>query len=132
MIPVQTPFKRNFKDMENRFDYLKIDCRGQLPSPWQSYPTLSDYETVPVYRSGHDYVDVLVGQQDGWWTSGVRMQVGGSAAGFNPGRKWGQFATRENALLWALGSLLCERSVRGAARQSVLERIDAIRQLKLF
>lgn len=106
MTPVQIPFKRNFKDMENKFEYLKID--------------------------GRDYLDALVGQQDGWWVAGVHMEVGGSGGGFNPGRKWGQFATRENALLWALGRMLCHEKLRGAARQAVLDRIDNIRQLKLF
>ena len=118
MTPVQIPFKRNFKDMENKFEYLKIDGREQLPAPWSDYPV--------------DYLDALVGQQDGWWVAGVHMEVGGSGGGFNPGRKWGQFATRENALLWALGRMLCHEKLRGAARQAVLDRIDNIRQLTLF
>ncbi len=95
MTPVQIPFKRNFKDMENKFEYLKIDGREQLPAPWSDYPVLREYETVTVYRNGRDYLDALVGQQDGWWVAGVHMEVGGSGGGFNPGRKWGQFATRE-------------------------------------
>lgn len=92
MTPVQIPFKRNFKDMENKFEYLKIDGREQLPAPWSDYPVLREYETVTVYRNGRDYLDALVGQQDGWWVAGVHMEVGGSGGGFNPGRKWGQFA----------------------------------------
>ena len=104
MTPVQIPFKRNFKDMENKFEYLKIDGREQLPAPWSDYPVLREYETVTVYRNGRDYLDALVGQ----------------------------FATRENALLWALGRMLCHEKLRGAARQAVLDRIDNIRQLTLF
>lgn len=77
--------------MENKFEYLRIDGRGQLPVPWSDYPVLTEYETVSVYRNGRDYLDVLVGQQDGWWTSGVHMQVNNSGGGFNPGRKWGSF-----------------------------------------
>ncbi len=88
MTPVQIPFKRNFKDMENKFEYLKIDGREQLPAPWSDYPVLREYETVTVYRNGRDYLDALVGQQDGWWVVGVHMEVGGSGGGFNPGRKW--------------------------------------------
>ena len=118
MIPVQIPFKRNLKDMENKFEYLRIDGRNQLPTPWSDYPVLTEYETVTVYRNGRD--------------SGVHMEVDGSGGGFNPGRKWGQFATRENALLWALGRMLCHEKLRGAARQAVLDRIDNIRQLRLF
>lgn len=86
MTPVQIPFKRNFKDMENKFEYLKIDGREQLPAPWSDYPVLREYETVTVYRNGRDYLDALVGQQDGWWVAGVHMEVGGSGGGFNPGR----------------------------------------------
>jgi len=85
MIPVQIPFKRNLKDMENKFEYLRIDGRNQLPAPWSDYPVLTEYETVTVYRNGRDYLDALVGQQDGWWTSGVHMEVDGSGGGFNPG-----------------------------------------------
>lgn len=118
--------------MENKFEYLRIDGRDQLPAPWSSYPTLTEYETVAVYRNGRDYIDVLAGQQDGWWTAGVRVQVCGSGSGFNPGRKWGQFASRDNALLWALGSLLSGHRLKGAALQAVLDKIEEIRQLKLF
>ncbi|MBT9921340.1 MULTISPECIES: hypothetical protein [Bacteroides] len=118
--------------MENKFEYLMIDGRGQLPEPWSNYPTLTDYETVTIYRNGRNYLDALVGQQDGWWTAGVHMQIGGSGGGFNPGRKWGQFANRDNALLWALGWMLSSNKLQGAARQAVLDKIDSIRQLKLF
>lgn len=130
--PVQIPFKHNFKRMENKFEYLMIDGRGQLPEPWSNYPTLTDYETVTIYRNGRNYMDALVGQQDGWRTAGVHMQIGGSGGGFNPGRKWGQFSTRENALLWALGWMLSNYELQGAARQAVLDKIEGIRQLKLF
>lgn len=118
--------------MNNPFEYLKIDGREQLPTPWYDYPVLREYETVPVYRNGRDYVDTIVGQQDGWWVSGVKMDVHGSGGGFNPGRKWGQFTTRNNALLWAMGWILSQREVHGAVQQTVLEKIDYIRQLKLF
>lgn len=52
--------------MENKFEYLRIDGRDRLPSPWFSYPVLTEYETVAIYRNGRDYLDVLVGRQDGW------------------------------------------------------------------
>ena len=115
--------------MENKFEYLMIDGRGQLPEPWSNYPVLTDYETVTIYRNGRNYLDALVGQQDGWWTAGVHMQIGGSGGGFNPGRKWGQFSTRENALLWALGWMLSNYELQGAARQAVLDKIEGIRCL---
>lgn len=129
---VQIPFKHNFKRMENKFDYLKIDGRKQLPAPWSNYPVLTDYETVTVYRQGRDFLDALVGQQDGWWTAGVHMQIGSAGGGFNPGRKWRQFANRDNALLWALGWMLSQKETKGAARKAALDKIESIRQLKLF
>ena len=88
MIPVQIPFKRNLKDMENKFEYLRIDGRNQLPAPWSDYPVLTEYETVTVYRNGRDYLDALVGQQDGWWTSGVHMG-GRFRRRFQPGAQMG-------------------------------------------
>lgn len=118
--------------MENKFEYLRIDGRRQLPEPWINYPVLTNYETVSVYRNGRNYLNALVGQQDGWWTAGVHMEIAGSGGGFNPGRKWGQFASRDNALLWALGWMLSKEETVGAARQAVLDKIDNIRQLKLF
>lgn len=119
--------------MKNPFEYLKIDGRGQLPEPWSDYPVLTEYETVPVYCDGRDYVDVFVGQQDGWWVCGVHMNAHGSGSGFYPGRKWGQFATRDNALLWGLGWILSWlEEPHGAIQRAVRERIDDIRQLKIF
>ena len=34
--------------MENKFEYLRIDGRDRLPSPWFSYPVLTEYETVAI------------------------------------------------------------------------------------
>lgn len=45
--------------MENKFEYLKIDGREQLPAPWSDYPVLREYETVTVYRNGRDYLTPL-------------------------------------------------------------------------
>ena len=78
MIPVQIPFKRNLKDMENKFEYLRIDGRNQLPAPWSDYPVLTEYETVTVYRNGRDYLDALVGQQDGRWTVPAAVSTRGA------------------------------------------------------
>lgn len=131
MTPVQIPFKRNFKDMENKFEYLKIDGREQLPAPWSDYPVLREYETVTVYRNGRDYLDAL-------WDS--------RTAGGLPAFTWrwavpAVVSTRDvngdslppvRMPLWALGRMLCHEKLRGAARQAVLDRIDNIRQLTLF
>lgn len=118
--------------MENKFEHLRIDCRKELPGDWSNYLTLSDYEVVPVYREGPYIMDALIGRQDGRWVAGIRFKSGISGHSFNPGRKWGEFASRDNALLWALGWMLTREEVTGAARHAVLVRINDIRQLKLF
>lgn len=118
--------------MENKFEHLRIDCRKELSGDWSNYPTLSDYEVIPVFREGLYIMDALIGQQDGRWVAGIRFKSGISGHSFNPGRKWGEFASRDNALLWVLGWMLTREEVTGAARHAVLVRINDIRQLKLF
>ena len=50
-----------------------------------------------------------------------------------PRRKWGEFASEKNALLWAFGELLAEEGVLPpAAIKTVKARIFEIRQYKLF
>lgn len=117
---------------ENRFEYLLIDGRKDLPTPWSDYPVLCDYETVVIYQQGREYLHALIGIQDGYWVAGLKTNCGSGGSGFNPGRKWGQFASRDNALLWALGCMLARDYVQGPARQAVLDKINDIRQLKLF
>lgn len=116
----------------NRFEYLRIDGKKDLPNPWHAYPVLCDYETVAIYQQGREYLHALIGIQDGYWVAGVKMNYGSGGGGFNPGRKWGQFATHDNALLWVLGYMLAEDKLQGPARQAVLDKINDIRQLKLF
>ncbi len=117
--------------MENKFEYLKIDGREELPAPWSDYPVLREYETVTVYRNGRDYLDALVGQQDGWWVAGVHMEVGGSGGGFNPGRKWGQLPP--NALFVGTRQDALPRETAGVPHgRPYFDRIDNIRQLTLF
>lgn len=118
--------------MKNKFDYLRIDGRKNLPEPWYDYPVLSDFETASVYRYQKDYLNVLVGQQDGYWVAGITIQIEGFGAGFYPGRKWGQFATRENAILWGLGYMFGCDKIKGAAQNAVRNMINEIRQLSLF
>lgn len=125
-------FEHKFNVMENKFEHLRKDCRKELPQPWTHYPVLSDYEVVPVYREGPYIMDALIGQQDDRWVVGVRFKCGTSGHYFAPGRKWGEFVSRENALLWALGWMLTREEVTGVVRRIVLERINDIRQLKLF
>lgn len=118
--------------MENKFDYLRIDGRKDLPEPWCDYPVVSDFETVPVYQGDGEYLYVLIGQQDGYWVAGVSYKTKSLSRCFYPGRKWGQFASRDNALLWGLGYMLGSNEIHGAASKAILYKINDTRQLKLF
>ena len=119
----------------NPYADLRIDNRADLPAPWYDYPVLQsgEYRTENLYTSGHDYVKVHIGQQDGAWVAATTWMIGGSGRGCHPGRKWGEFASEQNALLWAFGDLLAEKSMLPpAAIKTVKARIFVIRQYKLF
>lgn len=119
----------------NPFADLRIDNRADLPVPWYDYPVLQsgEYRTEILYTSGRDYVKVHIGQQDGAWVAATTWMIGGSGRGCHPGRKWGEFASEQNARLWAFGELLAEEGVLPpAAIKTVKARIFEIRQYKLF
>ena len=96
--------------------------------------TANAQENVTVETTnGRDYVKVHIGQQDGVWVAATTWMIGGSSRGCHPGRKWGEFASEQNALLWAFGELLAEEGVLPpAAIKTVKARIFEIRQYKLF
>ena len=119
----------------NPYADLRIDNRADLPAPWYDYPVLQsgEYRTEILYTNGRDYVKVHIGQQDGVWVAATTWMIGGSSRGCHPGRKWGEFASEQNALLWAFGELLAEEGVLPpAAIKTVKARIFEIRQYKLF
>lgn len=91
---------------------------ADLPAPWYDYPVLQsgEYRTEILYTNGRDYVKVHIGQQDGVWVAATTWMIGGSSRGCHPGRKWGEFASEQNALLWAFGELLAEEGVLPPAR----------------
>ena len=73
------------------------------------------------------------GQQDGVWVAATDWMIGGTGSGYNPGRKWGEFSTEQNARLWALGELLTKKDILPSAAIKTIEaHIDGIRQYKLF
>lgn len=96
----------------NPYADLRIDNRADLPAPWYDYPVLQsgEYRTEILYTNGRDYVKVHIGQQDGVWVAATTWMIGGSSRGCHPGRKWGEFASEQNALLWAFGELLAEEA----------------------
>lgn len=119
----------------NLYADLRIDNRSDLPAPWYDYPVLQsgEYRTEILYTNGRDYVKVHIGQQDGVWVVATTWMIGGSGRECHPGRKWGEFASEQNALLWAFGELLAEEGVLPpAAIKTVKARIFEIRQYKLF
>ena len=80
MIPVQIPFKRNLKDMENKFEYLRIDGRDQLPAPWSDYPVLTEYErkyrdTSRYSSKGWNAFHVVYQDVQGWLGEGIQDQI---------------------------------------------------------
>ena len=96
MTPVQIPFKRNFKDMENKFEYLKIDGREQLPAPWMvatTWTPLWDSRTaggLPAF-TWRWTVPVAVSTRDvnGDSSPPVRMPFCGRSAGCSATRNCG-------------------------------------------
>ncbi len=118
--------------MKNPFEHLRIDRRKELPVPWTDYPVLHDFITVTVYNAGSDYVGIHLGIQDGRWVAGLTVRHGFGYSNCYPGRKWGEFDSRSDALLWSLGSLLSRHDVQGPVRHAVLRRIEQERQLSLF
>lgn len=88
---------------KNRFEHLRIDTKEILPAPYYNYPVLqnNEFETLVIAFPGdvHKEVDLRVGLQDNVWTLGY--SVFGSSC--NPGRKWGQFTSKKDALLYGLG-----------------------------
>src|SRR3954465_14002420 len=81
-------------------DYL-IDNKHLLPDPWYNYPVLQEeheWETIQLLRKPHKFkgTKIKVGMQDGVWVLGYSFLSGGC----NPGRKWGEFASRSHAILY--------------------------------
>lgn len=119
----------------NPFENLRIDNRADLPEPWYDYPVLRSKacRTETLYTCKYDYVKIRTGQQDGVWVAATDWMIGGTGNGYNPGRKWGEFSTEQNARLWALGELLTKKDILPSAAIKTIEaHIDEIRQYKLF
>ena len=95
--------------MKNPFENLRIDTRNMLPGQWYDYPVLTEYETIHVHSDGRRHADLRVGIQDGFWTCGISYELTYGGGGFNPDRKWGQFNSKEEAVLWGLGKLLASK-----------------------
>lgn len=128
--------------MENQFKHLKIENKDRLPEPWYDYNVLQNgqYQTALIYSKNRDYIKIHTGIQDGVWTSGHSYHVADSYSGMNPGRKWGEFESKDDAILYELGFILeaLEKAQKRtpAAIKAVQQEIKRIRfdkrQLTLF
>ncbi|MCC4228398.1 hypothetical protein [Zunongwangia profunda] len=76
---------------------LKIENKHLLPEPWYAYPVLkkNEFEVIKLTEKKTTYgAEIRVGIQDGVWTLGYSFL----GSGCNPGRKWGEFKSREDAI----------------------------------
>ena len=117
--------------MKNPFENLRTDTRPILQGKWVNYPALRDFSTRHVFVDGRFHVKVLTGQQDGQWVAGVSIQMPNNGYGFFPSRRWGQFASEKNAMLWALGCALTLKLV-APADKAVKNEIEKLSQFNLF
>ena len=86
---------------------LLIDNRKILPHPWYNYPVLQKgFEVISLCKSSKWYKQAVIkiGKQDGVWVLGYDINGGGC----NPGRKWGEFSSRENAIRYFVSKFLPE------------------------
>jgi len=127
--------------MENKFKHLRIENKPHLPEPWYNYPVLAEgFETIVVYLKDREDIKVRIGIQDGVWTAGYSFHIGDSGGSRNPGRKWGEFASKDDAILYVLGeveaNLKLQRKRPVAALNALEREIKKVRfdklQLSLF
>lgn len=74
-----------------------IENKHLLPEPWYEYPVLQEGEFEKIELLEKKCIlgsTIKVGIQDGVWTLGYDFL----GRGCNPGRKWGEFESRENAI----------------------------------
>lgn len=93
--------------MENRFKHLLIDNRHLLPQPWSNYDVLKtgQFECISLWSENREKLIVQVGQQDDVWVGSMDYYVEGHGCSAYPGRKWGEFASREDAILYTMGEI---------------------------
>ena len=118
----------------NVFEHLKIDTHKELGDRWMDYPALktSEFEYVSVWVEKWDEATVLIGQQENAWVCGVRIFTRRGGNSFNPGLKWGKFASKTNAILWGLGYILRNNYNIPDIKKAALEMIEKYRQPSLF
>ncbi len=101
---------------------------------WWEYPVLSPSQFRTVYKfdkDGSGIVKVLIGKQDGFFVMGYHWEIYGSSVGCGgggcyPGRKWGEFKSRDEAEEYAL-QFVCQRfSSASKGRKKMGSRVRPI------
>lgn len=118
----------------NVFEHLKIDTHKELGERWMDYPVLQEgeFERISVWVDYREDATILIGQQEGAWVCGINIRARGMYHGFNPGLKWGKFASRTDTILWGLGYILRYYSNIPPLKKAALEMIEKYRQPSLF
>lgn len=105
---------------ENPYKHLRRDTRELLEHEcWLSYPSMyKGYEVIEAYnpKGSRMYINIFVGIQEGRWVCGCRYELYNEGGGYSPSRKWGDFATRQDAILFMLGELRSRFANRNDSR----------------
>lgn len=118
--------------MTNRYESLRTDTRDMLEN-WIEYPLAQDVETITLFHDRYQHVDIQIGRQDGYFVVGIDSLTFSGGIAFGCSRKWGQFETGKDAIVWVLGELLGhDQMIRGEVRKAVLGRLLAELQATLF
>ncbi len=100
---------------------------------WYKYPVIANYKTVTIFNvSSHHFFRIKIGKQDGKIVSGYDYQFkSGLGGGCNPGRKWGEFDSYDEALEYELNKtaqILQEIKEPDGAEKDALRRILKFRE----
>ncbi len=95
---------------------------------WYHYPVVTKYKTVTIFAvSPHHFFRVKIGKQDDKIVSGYDYELNsGLGGGCNPGRKWGEFDSYDEALEYELNKkvqMLQKIKEPNAAEKDALRRI---------
>lgn len=78
----------------------RIDHKHLLGNRWMDYQVLKEeeFDTIDLYPENVLEGKIYIGKQDGFWVSGQDI----FGHGYFPGRKWGVFESRADAILYVI------------------------------
>jgi hypothetical protein len=89
-----------YMKIDKSFESLRIENKHLLPEPWYQYPVLKapNFESIQLLKKSTPWKGstIRVGIQDGVYVLGFSFLTGSC----NPGRKWGEFKTRQDAITY--------------------------------